>query len=250
MNLGHLNAEVEWELASEVQAGLFPRKKPKLDTLNYAGLTLPAGPLGGDYFDFLDLGRGYLGLAVGDIAGKGIASALLMASLQAILRSQCLLALDDIGSLLRSVNRVFCEDTPDASYATLFFAEYWDREQRLRYVNCGHPPALVLRSSGAIERLEPSATVLGIWEEWDCTIEEVRLAANDTFILFTDGVTEARDDHDEEFGEERLADLARAGRGLPVSDLSHFILEGVRNFAGPRPQHDDITVVSARCRGK
>jgi Stage II sporulation protein E (SpoIIE) len=109
-------AAEDMKLAKEVQARLFPRKLRRLETLSYGGVCLPAGQVGGDYFDFLDLGRGFLGLAIADVAGKGVAAALLITSLQASLRSQCAPAVDDIASLLRSVNRIFCENTPDASY--------------------------------------------------------------------------------------------------------------------------------------
>src|SRR5256884_6891927 len=109
---------------------------------------------------------------IGDIAGKGTAAALLMANLQANLRSQCAIALDQPQRLLRSVNRLFCENTPDGAFATLFFAEYDDSAGRLRYANCGHLSALLLRGDGTLERLDSTATVLGIFKEWDCSIGE------------------------------------------------------------------------------
>lgn len=239
-------AAEDMNFAKEVQGRLFPRKPPLLRTLSYAGICLPVGHLGGDYFDFLDLGRDYLGLAVGDISGKGIAAALLMASLQASLRSQCALALDDIGSLLRSVNRVFHENTPEASYATLFFAEYQDENQRLRYVNCGHPAPLLLHADNSVERLESTATVLGLQEDWDCEIAAAQLMPGDTLVLYTDGITEALNEAGEEFGERRLVELLRSASRVPASALLHFILDGVRRFAGEEFQ-DDITLVAASC---
>src|SRR6202023_1618545 len=139
----------ELEIAKQVQSRLFPQIHPEAKTLEYAGLCLQARQVGGDYFDFLDLGqtaRGHtmLGLVVGDVSGKGIAAALLMANLQANLRSQSALALDHPQRLLCSVNQLFCDNTPDGSFATLFFAEYDDTASRLRYANCGHLPALLL----------------------------------------------------------------------------------------------------------
>jgi serine phosphatase RsbU (regulator of sigma subunit) len=234
------------ELAREVQARLFPRRLPPLETLTYAGVCIQARQVGGDYYDFLDLGRGYLGLAVADAVGKGIAAALLIASLQASLRSQCALASDDVGSLLRPVNRLMCDNTPEGSYATLFFAEYSDRERRLRYVNCGHPSALLMHPDGTIDRLDSTATVLGFQEDWDCSVGEAWLSSGDTLLLYTDGVTEAVNENGEEFGERSLAELLRAHRRLPASVLLRSIVNSVRRFAGKEFQ-DDVTLVAARC---
>ena len=142
-------AAQELEIAKEVQARLFPQTQPACGTLDYAGICIQALQVGGDYYDFLDLGRGKLGLVVGDIAGKGMAAALLMANLQANLRSQYASALDQPELLLRSVNQLFYENTGDSAYATLFFAEYDGQTERLRYVNCGHLPALLLRTNAS-----------------------------------------------------------------------------------------------------
>src|SRR5258708_31963524 len=133
-----------------------------------------ARQVGGDYYDFLNLGGERIGLVLGDISGKGIAAALLMANLQANLRSQCAIALDEPERLLRSVNRLFYENTADSSYATLFFAEYDDARQVVRYANCGHLAALLFRHDGGMERLDSTGTVLGLFKEWDCSIKERR----------------------------------------------------------------------------
>jgi catechol 2,3-dioxygenase-like lactoylglutathione lyase family enzyme len=128
-------AAEELEIAKQVQARLFPQMLQPLSTLDYAGICLQARKVGGDYYDFLDLGLGRLGLVIADISGKGIAAALLMANLQANLRSQCAIALDQPQRFLQSVNQLFCENTEDGAYATLFFAEYDDHARRLRYAN-------------------------------------------------------------------------------------------------------------------
>src|SRR5207248_5979412 len=117
-----------------------------------------ARQVGGDYYDFLNLGQERLGLVIGDIAGKGIAAALLMANLQANLRSQCAIALDEPQRFLRSVNRLFYENTIDSAYATLLFAEYDDKSRRLRYVNCGHLCGLLFRGGDGLERLDSTCT--------------------------------------------------------------------------------------------
>lgn len=241
------HAADDLELAREAQARLFPRRLPALKSLSYAVVSIPAHEVGGDYFDLVDLGRGHVGLAVGDVAGKGVAAALQMANLQASLRSRCALAVDDLGILLRSVNRLFLESIPEASYATLFFAEYCDRERRLRYVNCGHPAPLLLRTDGTVERLRATATVLGILEDWDCAVGEVRLARGDTLMVYTDGVTEATNEAGEEFGEQRLIELLSAHNALPASALLRTIAGAARQFAG-NEDRDDITLVAARCR--
>ena len=138
-------AAQELEIARMVQARLFPQTLSPFGTLEYAGVCVQARQVGGDYYDFLNLGQERLGLVVGDIAGKGIAAALLMANLQANLRSQCAIALEHPQRFLESVNQLFFENTIESAYATLFFAEYDNRARRLRYANCGHLPGLILR---------------------------------------------------------------------------------------------------------
>ena len=241
-------AAQELEIATQVQARLFPQTQPPSRTLDYAGVCIQARQVGGDYYDFLDLGRDRLGLVLGDIAGKGIAAALMMANLQGNLRSQCAIALDQPERFLRSVNQLFYDNTKDSSYATLFFAEYDARAQRLRYANCGHLCAFLLRGDSTLVRLESTGTVLGLFKDWDCSIGECQLYSGDTLALYTDGVTEAFNPSGEEFGEERLLDALRRRRGLPTRDLLAAILEEVRQFS-PHEQHDDITLIVARCTG-
>lgn len=176
-------AAQEMEFAREVQARLFPQKLPPLKTLEYAGTCIQARQVGGDYYDFLELRPGRLALVLTDIAGKGVSGALLMANLQANLRSQYALALDDLPRSLESVNQLFYENTTDSSYATLFFADYDDYSRRLRYANCGYLPPLLLRTQGSsrqdlaavpeVELLNPTCTVVGLFEDWRCGIAEV-----------------------------------------------------------------------------
>jgi serine phosphatase RsbU (regulator of sigma subunit) len=238
----------ELEIARQVQSRLFPQRLPHSRTLEYAGLCLQARQVGGDYYDFLNLGRERLGLVIGDIAGKGIAAALLMANLQANLRSQCAIALDQPQRFLRSVNQLFYENTADSAYATLFFAEYDDAQQRLRYANCGHLCGLLLRTDDSLERLDTTGAVLGLFEEWDCSIGECRLGSGDLLVLYTDGVTESFSEADEEFGEARLIEGLRRRRDLPPQALLDSIVDDVRKFS-PHEQNDDITLIVAKCRG-
>jgi serine phosphatase RsbU (regulator of sigma subunit) len=241
-------AAQEMEIAKQVQARLFPQTLPLCRTLEYAGICLQARQVGGDYYDFLELGRERLGLVIGDIAGKGIAAALLMANLQANLRSQCAIALDQPQRFLQSVNQLFFENTSDSAYATLFFAEYDDNAGSLRYANCGHLSALLLRSDDTLERLDSTATVLGLFREWECSIGERRLFRGDTLAFYTDGITESFDDREDEFGEARLIEALRRHRELPSPALLASILDEVRKFSSGE-QHDDITLIVAKCRG-
>jgi serine phosphatase RsbU (regulator of sigma subunit)/catechol 2,3-dioxygenase-like lactoylglutathione lyase family enzyme len=240
-------AAQELEIAQQVQARLFPQTQPHIKTLEYAGACIQARQVGGDYFDFLDLGGGRFGLVTGDVAGKGIAAALLMANLQANLRIQCEIAIDRPRELLRSVNHVFRKNASDSAYATVFFAEYDDERRRLRYANCGHVPALLFRNDGSLERLESTGTVLGLFRDWDCRIEERCLAADDMLAIYTDGITESFNDAGEEFGEERLIDSLRRHRHFPPQDIIAAVVDKVRLFSAGE-QHDDITLTIARCR--
>jgi serine phosphatase RsbU (regulator of sigma subunit)/catechol 2,3-dioxygenase-like lactoylglutathione lyase family enzyme len=241
-------AAQELEFAKQVQARLFPQSMPPIATLEFAGICVQARQVGGDYHDFLDLGRGCFGLVIADIAGKGMAAALLMANLQANLRSQCASASDDPGHLLRSVNRLFYENTHDSAYATLFYAEYDAGMRRLRYANCGHLAPLLLRRDSTIEMLDSTCTVVGLFREWDCAIAECRLFSGDTLVLYTDGITESFNAAGEEFGEQRLIEAVQRHRRLSPPEVIASIVEEVQQFSS-QEQHDDITLIVARCQG-
>lgn len=238
----------ELEIAKQVQARLFPQSLPSLRTLDYAGVCIQARQVGGDYYDFLNLGRERLGLVLGDIAGKGIAGALLMANLQANLRSQCAVAWDEPQRLLRSVNELFYDNTADSAYATLFFGEYDDQAQRLRYANCGHLSALLLRGDNTLVRLDSTCTVLGLFKEWDCSIGECHLHSGDVLALYSDGITESFNRAGEEFGEQRLIEALRRHRALPSRALVAAITDEVQQFSFGE-QYDDITLIAAKCTG-
>lgn len=251
----------ELEMARQVQSRLFPQKLPSLGKLEYAGRCIQARQVGGDYYDFLQLAPGRIGLVLADIAGKGFSGALLMANLQANLRSQYAMAVDDLPRLLASVNRLFYESTGDASYATLFFADYDDSTNHLRYANCGHLPALLLRASQSscqssqqqasaskVERLSSTCTVMGLFEDWQCEIAQVELAAGDTLVLYTDGVTEATNGDGEEFGESRLVEALANHSHLPLEALLEGVVGAVHQFSSGSEQQDDITLVIARSR--
>jgi serine phosphatase RsbU (regulator of sigma subunit) len=238
----------ELEIAKQVQARLFPQNFPALRTLDYAGACIQARQVGGDYYDFFALGQGRLGLFVGDISGKGIAAALLMANLQANLRSQFALAREEPQRFLQSVNQLFFENTVDSAYATVFFAEYDDAARRLRYTNCGHLSALLLRRDGAAEWLRSTGTVLGLFKEWESPTVECQLFPGDTLALYTDGVTESFNGAEEEFGEQRLIEALMRHRGQDAESMVTSVIRDVQRFS-PQEQHDDITLIVAKCRG-
>jgi phosphoserine phosphatase RsbU/P len=192
------------------------------------------------------MGPGVVGIVLADISGKGIAGALLMANLQANLRSQYAIARDDLPRLLESVNRLFYENTTDESYATMFFGVYDDSSRSLRFANCGQVPPVILRSDGRIQRLTSTTTVLGLFLKWESATDEEKLNPGDLLVIYTDGVTEAPNSEGEEFGEARLVELIRKNRGLPVNEVLAAIQEGVQEFS-PGPQADDITLIVTRC---
>jgi len=213
--------------------------------------------VGGDYYDFWDLGARHLAVVLADISGKGISGALLMANLQANLRSRSAVARQDLlnvnrdgtwlPGLLKAVNQLFYENTPDDRYATLFFAVYDDGSQELEYANCGHNPPLLFRAKGGVEPLGATASVIGLSANWDCETKIIRLEPNDILVIYTDGVTEANDAGGNEFGEERLAEVVRENVGATPCELLAAIQKAVQNFSYGE-QFDDLTLVVARAR--
>jgi serine phosphatase RsbU (regulator of sigma subunit) len=245
----------EMDIARDVQSRLFPQVRPPLATLDYAGSCLQARQVGGDYYDFWDLGCSHLALVLADISGKGISGALLMANLQANLRSRSAAARQDLFNvkrdgrwlpgMLKSVNQLFYENTADDRYATLFLAVYDDVSRQLEYANCGHNPPLLFRASGEVEQLRATASVIGFSANWECTTETVTLQPNDTLVIYTDGVTEANDAENNEFGEGRLEEVVRRNLGRTPSELLVAIQQAVQKFS-PGEQFDDLTLVVAR----
>jgi serine phosphatase RsbU (regulator of sigma subunit) len=186
-----------------------------------------------------------MGFVLGDVSGKGVPAALLMANLQACFRSQEPHALLQPAHVLETVNRHFFDSTAAERFATLFFGIYDDRTRLLRYVNCGHVPPLLLRASGAMETLDPTATMIGAFRHWSCTEQEVTLNAGDTLLIYSDGVTEAESPTGEDFGDERLVRCLRQTHGTSAKSVVHCIVESVTEFShGSR--YDDVTVVAIK----
>jgi sigma-B regulation protein RsbU (phosphoserine phosphatase) len=231
----------ELEIARNVQQKLFPNQTRRFAGIDYAGHCVPASEVSGDYYDFLDIGTDGLGFVLADVSGKGVAAALLMANLQACFRSQSQESISQPALMLRSVNKLFYESTPAEHYATLFFGTYDDRTRRLRYANCGHLPPFLLRADGTVERLASTATVLGIFNQWSCEERTVELRSGDTLVLFSDGVTEAGIETEQEFGEEGLLTVIQSLAGSTAEALVAGVIDAV---AGQK--QDDVTVVAVR----
>jgi len=234
----------EMEIAKEVQSRLLPQAPPHLRTLGCAAQCIQARAVGGDYYDFLDLGPGRVGLVLADVSGKGVHAALLVANLQAHLSSQSsVLPVDPVRSL-QYVNHMLWKSTASEHYATLFFGMYDGATRQLTYVNCGHNPPVLLRREGAVERLTATALVIGLFDKWDCSVGHVELGPGDLLAIFSDGITEAARG-EEEFGEARFIDELRSGSGRSETDLVTTILASVQQFSAGN-QTDDLTLLIAR----
>lgn len=242
-------ANRELEIARDVQQRLFPQKLPKIMGLDYFGTCRPALRVGGDYFDFLALRNGKLGVAIGDVSGKGIGAALTMAGLQGSLRSQLLHGDGELTQLMASINALMYEASDTDRYATLFYAEYDPGRCCLSYVNAGHnAPMLIRRFEGRCElqRLESGGTVVGLLPDILFEQETLELKTGDLLVAFTDGISEAMNTADEEFGERRLMEAIECYKGLSATELAKRVLCAVDEFVGSAQQHDDMTLVVMR----
>ncbi len=235
----------EIEIAREVQQRLFPQTLPQVAALEYAGHCRPASGVGGDYYDFLALSSGRLGLAIGDISGKGIPAALLMASLQASVRGQSLSAGNDIAGLMTNVNHLVYGASPENRYATFFYAQFDPATRRLVYTNGGHNPPMLLRGDEVI-LLETGGPPVGLFPIAKYQQAEVQLDPGDLLLFYTDGISEAENPSEEEWGESALIAAARSCHGLASMQMITSIMAAADAFAAGAPQHDDMTLVIAR----
>ena len=235
----------ELEIAREVQERLFPQNYPPVAGLDYAGRCRPALGVGGDYYDFLELPDGCLGIAIGDVSGKGVPAALLMASLQACLRGQTISGLQDLAKLMSNMNHLIYETTPANRYATFFYGQYDPSSRLLVYVNGGHNPPMVFRN-GEVLRLEDGGPVVGLFKPARYSQAKVALQPGDVLVLFTDGISEAMNATDEEWDEERLIDAVRRCRHRPAIEIIDCLIRDADAFVAGAPQHDDMTVVAVK----
>jgi len=255
-----LNREIE--IAREVQERLFPQHLPPIAGLEYFGKCRPALGVGGDYYDFIFLPQGKLGIAIGDVAGKGISAALMMASLQACLRGQALAASSDLALVVSNINHLVYEASSSNRYATFFYAEYDPSQRQLNYVNAGHNPPMLLRRCQIhahyeknrgdlpcdcrVERLEASGTVVGLIDHMPYEQRTVMLSAGDMLVAYTDGVSEAMNLRDEEWGEDSMLKAIEERCGTKADEIVNAVLADADAFAAGAPQFDDMTLVVVR----
>jgi sigma-B regulation protein RsbU (phosphoserine phosphatase) len=266
--------ENELAIAQEVQAQLFPRQVSELESLEVHGFCRPARTVSGDYYDFLTASSHKLILAVGDISGKGISAALLMATIHSAVRAYSVESLPQLretvalgavagsgrmmatwpdgievspGALLALLNHQLYESTPPEKYATLFLAIYDGRTNRLTYSNGGHLPPILIGKDGGLRRLDEGGTVVGLFDSMTYEEDSVQMSPGEIFVAYSDGVTEPENDFGE-FGEERLIDLVRQNRHLPLPQISQIVTQAVDDWIGDNEQPDDVTLVLARAR--
>ena len=240
----------EVEIAREVQERLFPQRVPQVPGTDLAGYCRPAFSVGGDYYDMIELEDGRLALAIGDVSGKGIAAALLMAGLRASLRGMTDGESHDLARMMRKMNRLIYESSAVNRYATFFFAIYDPATRTLRYVNAGHNPPLVIRQSNCALRLEASGPVIGLLPKVEYEERSAQLTVGDLFLGYTDGISEAMTKDDEEWGEERMLEAAAAVRGSSAGEALRELFEAVDRFTAGAPQHDDMTVLICKLTGQ
>ncbi len=238
----------EMTLAYKIQMDLLPKEAPAFAGYDIAGVSIPAKTVGGDYFDFIDVSDHELALCLGDVSGKGMPAALLMANLQATLRGQVLVNPSPAECLKRS-NALLFRSTDADKFATLFYGVLDRGTHRFAYANAGHNYPLLLKPAGEPARLDLGGLVLGCLEEFSYSEGVVELAPGDTLLVYSDGITESLDANDEEFGEARLASLLRAGGADPAARLIDRIVTAVRAHAGELSQMDDMTLLVIRRTG-
>lgn len=236
--------EAELELSHKVQKALLPQQLPAIPGLRVAAFIQPAEVVGGDYFDFFRYGDGTHGLAIADVMGKGLPASMLMASLQAALRVM-VPEHDSPVEVVRRLNALFCHNVHLIKFITLFLARYDPHTRLLEYCNAGHHPPILLQRQSKVKWLKPTGAAIGLTENFTFAVDTVKLEAGDVLLLYTDGLTEARNAHDEEFGEERLAQLVEAHAGSSPQTLLDALRAALYQFAGTAP-HDDITIVTGK----
>ena len=240
--------EAELEIARQVQAQLFPKEVPKLKTLELFGMCNPARVVSGDYYDFIPLAGGSTAVVIGDISGKGISAALLMASLQSSLHAQLTMGGKgevSTATLVARLNRQLYENTPPEKYATFYCAVYDDESSRLLYTNAGHLAPMIVRGTDII-RLESNGMVVGMFPDFAYEQSVVELERGDLFAAFTDGITESENAQGEQFGEERLADLLIRYRERPLDEIAGLVTGEIRDWASDLDNQDDTTILLAR----
>ena len=246
----HAKQTRDIEIARDVQQRLLPQEFPPIPGLDYAGACRAALGVGGDYYDFIPLPKTQLGIAIGDVSGKGIPAALLMASLRAYLRgAQTIHHQADLTEVMRNLNMLVYESSAANRYATFFYGELDVPSRTLTYVNAGHNPPMLFRKAaegGEVVRLDAGGMVIGLIE--DCVYQQgtVTLAAGDVLVAYTDGVSEAMNAENEEWGEERFMEVIGQRRAMSARALIDVLMTSADAFVAGAPQHDDMTLLVVR----
>jgi serine phosphatase RsbU (regulator of sigma subunit)/DNA-binding GntR family transcriptional regulator len=242
----HRALRKDLEGAKSVQRAFFPPQTLSIPCISCETFYQPARGIGGDYYDFLPLQGGRWGIAIGDVSGKGISAALIMASLQASLRAQALRPHLGLHTLIADVNRLVFESSPADLFASLFYAEFEPATRILKYVNAGHNPPIVVRpKNGSCEMFHLKSTDMpvGISGDRQFAPTTFQLSVDDVVVAYTDGITEAENYHGQQWGEEKLVSLLRSCNGASSEEIIDSILEEVSVFANGQPQRDDMTLV-------
>lgn len=239
----------EIEIAWEVQDRLFPQSIPSVRGVDLAGHCRPAAGVGGDYWDLFSLGDGRLALAIGDVSGKGISAALLMASLRASLRSIAEDHSNDLARLMTKLNRQVYQASAANRYATFFFAVFEEDSHVLRYINAGHNAPVILRGNGEVLRMETGGLVVGLLPQAEYVEGSIAVGQGDLFLAYTDGVSEAMTAEDEEWGEQRMIEAAAAARELCAGKILECVMQAADRFTKGAPQHDDMTLLVMKVVG-
>jgi len=234
--------EQELAIAAGIQESLFPSKLPALNVTDLAARNRQARHVGGDYYDALPMEGGKHMLCVADISGKGLPAALLMANIQATLRAT-ISAHPSLAELATRVNALLHANTPSNKFATAFFLAYDPETGSSTYVNCGHNDGIVLRGNGEVELLTTTGLPVGLFARAAYEEGKVTLQPGDLLMMYSDGVTEAEDTNDTEFGMERVIDVLRSHRDEPADTIVAQMVSCIDAFAGTAPQHDDITLM-------
>ena len=231
--------------AAEIQGSMLPAAAPQIPGLDLAGFNLPCRTVGGDYYDFFDYPHGRVGLTLGDVSGKGMPASLMMMALHARVQ---VLAEDpgDLASFMTRLNKTTCANCPSNRFITFFFSVLDAATGELRFANAGHNPPILVRASGQAEMMEGNGPVLGILPIAPYSERRAQLARGDMLVLYSDGVTEATDMNQNEFGEERFVRVLQQTRHLPAAAIVEAVNRALTQFAAGAPQHDDITMVVAR----
>ncbi len=234
--------QAELNFAREVQAALFPQVLPVDRGLSFSAICIPAQGISGDYYDILECPDGRIIVALADISGKGISAAILMANLQARFRA-IIETLPSLGQVCRKVNDHLYDFTDPERFATLFVAQWCPGSGLLEYVNAGHQIPVLIGST--VRRLDKGGPPLGLFGNLDFEVGKTEIREGDLMVVHSDGISEARNETDEEYGDERLRDLVAAHRTRPLRDIQKIILEDVGNWSRREPE-DDMTLVLVR----